>query len=407
MLAGLLALTVAWGAVGAWSAATHASAASSVVATDEPLSLDAQRIYRSLSDADATQAAAFLYGGLEPFSVRDRYLADISQAARNLEAATAAAGTRAASSRLTILAAELPVYSGLIETARADNRIGYPLGAAYLREASGLMRAKLLPAARDLYAQENAQLASAHRQATAVPYPALVVVLLAVLGLVFSQVWLARRSRRLINPGLLLGSAAGLTALVWLASAQIVAASHLISAKDLGSEPVQALATAEIAALQAHADESLTLIDRSGDDSFQQDFLALQASLGPGRGTLLTAAATAASGSPGAQPAVAAARGAHAWYASHREVRRLDDGGSYAAAVRRAIGPGASDSGELFGGLDGHLTAAISADQAFFRSAATAGRSDLAGLEVGMIALALVMAAGCSWGISRRLVEYR
>ena len=160
LLAALLAVSLLWGAVAAWTVAGHASAAGNVVAVSEPLSLDAQQIYRSLSDADATEAAAFLSGGLEPLALRARYQADIAQAANRLEAATAAAGQSAAGSLLAILSRGLPVYAGLVETARADNRLGLPLGAAYLRRASAFMRATLLPAARSLYAQENAQLAA-------------------------------------------------------------------------------------------------------------------------------------------------------------------------------------------------------------------------------------------------------
>jgi hypothetical protein len=167
------------------------------------------------------------------------------------------------------------------------------------------------------------------------------------------------------------------------------------------------MASADIAALQAHADESLTLIDRSGDDSFQQDFVSLEKRLGPGRGSLLTDAAIAAQASRGARPAAAALRVASAWFTAHRRVRALDDGGSYPAAVRLALGNGSADSAVLFGRLDIDLTGAISADQASFRSAALAGQDALAGLEAGMVALSLLMAAGCIWGISRRLAEYR
>jgi hypothetical protein len=88
-------------------------------------------------------------------------------------------------------------------------------------------------------------------------------------------------------------------------------------------------------------------------------------------------------------------------------VRALDDGGSYEAAVHLAIGTAPADSGGLFNSLDSDLTSAIAADQGYFQSSARAGQADLAGLEAGMIVLALLMAAGCGWGISRRLAEYR
>jgi hypothetical protein len=49
----------------------------------------------------------------------------------------------------------------------------------------------------------------------------------------------------------------------------------------------------------------------------------------------------------------------------------------------------------------------MAADQASFRTAAQSGQDALTGLEAGVIVLSLVMAAGCAWGISRRLAEYR
>lgn len=405
--AGLLVASLLWGVVAAWTVAQHASATGNVVTVSEPLSLDAQQIYRSLSDADATEAAAFLSGGLEPLALRARYQADIAQAARHLEAATAVAGQSAAQPRLAILSAGFPVYAGLVETARADNRLGLPLGAAYLREASGLMRARLLPAARDLYALETAQLAAADQQATGLPYAAVAAALIAALLLSGGQWWLARRTHRVINVGLLAASIAGIVSLAWLLGAFTVARTHLIAARDHGSVPVEALARADIAVLRAHADESLTLIDRGGDDSYQRDFLLLEKRLGPGRGTLLTDAAAAARGSPGGPQATAALSDAPAWFERHQAVRALDDSGNYTAAVRSALGRGQTGSGTWFVVVETDLIRAIAADQGSFRSAAQQGRDALAGLEAGMIVLSLVMAAGCVWGISRRLAEYR
>jgi hypothetical protein len=407
LLVGLLVMTAVWGVVEASTVAARASAANNIVFVSEPLTLDAQQIYRSLSDADATAATAFLSGGLEPVPLRERYLSDIAHAAGLLEAATAAAGNSSAKASLATLTAGLPVYTGLVETARADNRLGYPLGAAYLRQASAFMRATLLPAARDLYAQESGKLAAANNEATAFPYLGVVAALIVGFGLVASQVWLTRRTNRIINPGLLLGSLAALAALIWLVTCVALARGHFIAARNQGSVPVEALARADISALQAHADESLTLIDRQGDDSFQQDFLTLQKRLGPGPGTLLTAAATAANGSPGGPAAAAAVRNASQWFNVHRQVRALDDNGMYTLAVQLANGADPGDSGVLFGSLDGSLTSAIGADQFAFVNDALLARWNLKLLEAGVIVLSIVMAAGCAWGVSSRLVEYR
>jgi hypothetical protein len=70
LLALLVLLSLGWGVLAALTADQHASAAADVVAVSEPLSLDAEQIFTSLSDADATAASAFLAGGLEPAQAR-------------------------------------------------------------------------------------------------------------------------------------------------------------------------------------------------------------------------------------------------------------------------------------------------------------------------------------------------
>jgi hypothetical protein len=406
LLGGVVAACLLWGAAAAWTAAQRASGADNVVGASESLSFDAQQIYQSLTDADATEGAAFL-AGTEPLAARSRYLADIARAESYLEAATAAAGNQGLRSQLTVLSTEVPVYTGLVETARSDNLHGLPVGAAFLGEASHLMQTRLLPAADSLYAQENARLAGADRQATGLPV--LVVIVAIAVGYVLLRVqrWLARRTHRVLNSGLVAASAAGLLSLIWLLTGLTIARVQLLDARDHGSAPVEALAQADIAALRAQADESLTLINRGGDDANQADFLRAERQLGPGPGTLLTQAAAAARGSPGAGPAGAAASAAPAWFAAHRQVRALDDRGNYNAAVQLAIGSGPTSSGARFRRIQTELTAAIAADQAVFGSAAPRGQSALTGLEAGMIAAGLLMAAGCGWGLAPRLAEYR
>lgn len=409
LLVGLVALCLIWGGLAAWAVSERASGANDVVGTSEPLSLDGQQIYRALSDADATAASAFLSGGLEPLAARQRYQADIARAASHLESATAAAGHSPVARDLATLSAGLPVYTGEVETARADNRLGLPLGAAYLREASSLMRGTLLPAARNVSVQANEQLAAASGRATGLPLAVVLLVAAVVVGYVLyrAQRWLLWRTHRRLNPGLVVASVAAAVSLIWLVIALTVGRADLLQARDHGSAPVAALAQADIAALQARADESLTLIDASGDDSFQADYLAVQHRLGPGPGTLLTDAVIAARGSPGAVLAAAAATTATAWYAAHRTVRFLDDNGKHTQAVHLVTARGPGHSGTLFARLDSSLTGAISADQVVFRSNAVAGRDAFAGLEVGVIVLALIMAAGCARGLGKRLAEYR
>jgi hypothetical protein len=422
LLVMLVILSLAWGVIAALTAEQHASAAAEVVAVSEPLSLDAEQIYQSLSDADATAANAFLSGGLEPAAARQRYDADITQAAIRIEAASSLMGASAARSGLpsqldkqapavgsatgddlATLSAGLPVYTGEVETARADNRLGLPLGAAYLREASALLRGTLLPAASNIYTEQSGLLTSASAQATGLPLMVIAIVVGLVIGYVFyrSWRWLTRRTRRRVNQGLLVAAVAGAVSLVWLAGAFAVGRAELLHALQQGSAPAEAFARADVAALQAHADESLTLIDNSGDDSFQQDFVVQQKLLGPGPGTLL-AAVRAPAGSGVSVSAVAAA--AQAWYRAHAALRALDDSGHHTAAVRSAL---TGDSATRFALLAAVLSKGIAVDQALFAAQARGGREAFTGLAAGMIVASLVMAAGCAWGLNRRLAEYR
>ena len=419
LLALLILLSLAWGVLAALTADQHASAAADVVAVSEPLSLDAEQIYTSLSDADATAANAFLAGGLEPAKARQRYQADITQAAIRIEAASALVGSSAARTQLpghltkqasaagtavgddlAILSGQLPAYTDEVGTARADNRLGLPLGAAYLREASGLLRGTLLPAASDIYIRESTLLTSASAQATGLPL--IVVAAIAGLGLGYvlfrSSRWLSRHTHRLVNYGLLLAALAGLVSLVWLVAAFVVGRGDLLHAQQQGSAPAQAFARAEVAALQAHADESLTLIDNGGDDSYQKDYVAQQKILGPGPGTLL--AAVQAAGGPGSDVAAQA----RAWYKAHAALRAKDDGGSHAAAVQSALN---GDAATSFAQLSTTLSQGINDHQAVFAASARSGRDAFTGLAVGMIVASLVMVGGCAWGLSRRLAEYR
>jgi hypothetical protein len=411
LLVGLVLLGLAWGALAAFTAVQYESAASSVVATREPLSLAAQQIYSRLSDANDAATTAFLTGGIEPAATRQRYLADISAASSGIEnaAAQVGTGTGPAAQDLAVLAGDLPTYTQEMGNADADNRLALPLGAAYLREASGLMHDTLLPKAEGLYAAENASLSGTSAQATGLPLicVTLVVGLAAGYALYRASRWLRARTNRVLNVGLLAAGLALVVSLAWLAAAYLGARSDLLHAQARGSATVEAVAQVGIVAQEAHADESLTLIDNTGDDSYQTDYLKQQHALGPGPGTLLTAASTAVQGSPAAPAVAAAISDAQAWFAAHAKVRSLDDNGQHQTAVISALGTAPGDAGASFTRLSNDLASAITSDQTVFDSTARSATSTYAGIEAGVIAASLLMAAACAWGLSRRLAEYR
>jgi hypothetical protein len=382
----------------------HASAAHRVTAADESLSLDAQQIYQSLADADVTVSTAYLYGRTGPFADRQRYQRDIAVAAADLKLATAASGNSGIGASLSSLSAGLPVYTGYVEDGQIYNSLGYPAGGSFIEVASEEMHRTLLPAARSVYEQENAELTADSAQATGLPLAVITVAAgLAVCFLLYrAQRWLDLRTHRIINVGLVVTSAAAVAALIWLVVAVAGGRADLLQATQHGSGPAQTLAQADITALQARGDETLNLISRTGDANFQQDFHTAQSELG----TLLTTAATQSAASAG-RPIAAAQRAANAWFAVNQRAQALDAVYDYGAETRLEIGSGPGTAGTSFGQLETNLDAAIGADQAVFASNAAAGADAFTGLEAGIIVLALVMAAGCAWGLTRRLAEYR
>jgi hypothetical protein len=402
--AGLVAACLAWGALAALMVSQHASAAREATATSEPLSLAAQQMYQSLADADVTASTGYLYGRTPPFAYRQRYQRDIAAASADLKAVTAASGGSAIGASLSTLAADLPVYTGYVEDGQTYNSLGYPAGGSFLEVASEEMHLTLLPAARDVYAYENARLTAASAQATGLPLA--VVTLAGGLAVGFAlyraQRWLSRRTHRTLNVGLLLASTAGAVALIWMAVALLGGRADLLRATGHGSTPAETLAQADIAALQARGDETLNLISRTGDTDFQADFRTAQEQL-----STLLSSAEGQSAASAAGSVTAARREASSWFAVNQQAQKLDQAHDYGAETQLVIGQGSGSAGALFTRLEADLDAAIRADQAVFADSAAAGSGAFTGLVAGVAVLALAMAAGCAWGLSRRLAEYR
>src|SRR4029079_7496164 len=226
----------------------------------------AQRIYGALSFANTTAATAFLSGGVEPHDVRDRYDAAIGQASAGL--VTASNGVSPNDIRsltlLTDISNQLAVYTGMIATARANNRAGRPIGVAYLSESSMLMQQNIMPAAERLYASQCGAVIASESSAgpTRVVIGAAVLVLALLL---LAQVSLARRSHRWLNPGLVLASVLMAVLVVWLTVAGLVANQAATSARTHGGEPLDTAVSARILAQQARSDEILGLLKRGSD----------------------------------------------------------------------------------------------------------------------------------------------
>ena len=201
---------------------------------------------------------------------------------------------------------------------------------------------------------------------------------------------------------MLLASAAGAVALIWMAVALLGGRADLLRATGHGSTPAETLAQADIAALQARGDETLNLISRTGDTDFQADFRTAQ-----GTFSSLLSSAESQSAASAAGSVTAARHDASSWFAVNQQAQKLDKAHDYGAETQLVIGNGLGSAGTLFIRLEADLDAAVHADQAVFADSAAAGSGAFTGLVAGVAVLALAMAIGCAWGLSRRLAEYR
>jgi hypothetical protein len=382
------------------------TAATAVGAEASSVLVDAGDLYVSLAEADASASTAYLHAGLEPPALRRRYTDDLQRAGERLAALSDQGLGPDARSAIAAIDSALPVYAGYVESARVNNRQEFPLGAAYLRRASDLMRSKILPAATDLYRQSALRLDRSYR-AGSTPSHELSLVLVAAVAvgaLVVAQVLLSWRTRRRLNVGLLAGTVAvvalGLGTL-WIFDSHERA---LTRSQREGSDPLTVLSTVRIQALRSMGAENLDLIERGTDPAHQKEFDQVTNSIRSPDGSGLLATATRLAEGHGDRAGIDAIAAHYDDYiAAHRTVRQLHEAGSYDEAVRAAVdveGPAATT-------LDRALAAEIDAARGRLEAYADDAR---AGLPVLALIVVLVTAAAAGLvvaGLRPRLREYR
>ena len=294
-----------------------------VLDRSEPFAYSAQNLYAALSAADAAAATAFLSGGIETAAMRARYQQALADAASALADATAGATDADTRTAMAEISAQLSAYTGLVESARANNRQGFPIGSAYLREASSLMQTALLPGAERIYAGNLAAVDEDQRAVGSAPIVGLVLLVLVLAAIGVGSVIVYARTNRQFNMGLVVAAAAVLLAIVWIVVATRLAAGNIEHSRTEGTARFGQLAKARILAEQARTDETLQLIARGDITASEKSFDGHIDELG----TLL-----------GTGPS-AAADGVMKWTASHRKQVEAYLGGTTLPRLRRRSAP--------------------------------------------------------------------
>ncbi|MQY31048.1 hypothetical protein [Nocardia aurantia] len=375
-----------------------------VLDSTEPDANSAQHLYSALSTADAAAGTSFISGGLEPQQMRDRYNQSIGEAAVELVVQsnrTLDAGTEDPDAQLLLgIATELPVYTGLIETARANNRQGHPVGTAYFGEASNMMQSTLLPMAQQLQEHRASAIADAQYRLVRPPWGAIALPVLTVSALVGAQVFLARRTRRILNPGLLPATIVLVMLLAWIVAAGTISAATATRARDDGAVPTETLTIGHILSQQARSAETLKLLrrDAGGDEDRIFDETTSRLS------TILSEYPADA---PAREDVAAARTHLQRWLESHQRMTDALARGDFPGASSVAIGPGPDEAAAEVDDLDRALTSGIGHTRQALRSGIADAARALNLLAAGAAASTTLAAALIVIGLWPRLREYR
>ncbi|MFC1421102.1 hypothetical protein [Streptacidiphilus cavernicola] len=392
----------------------------------EPRAAAAADLHRALADLDAQHANSLVVGyasvtpadGSEPVLVDDGVLAaltaqadrrdvarDLTQLAGSAGAAGGSpGGSAAAGAAVQALIDGLGTYdsfSGTEEFSTAsqdDPVVGRPpaLALDYYGQAEGLFQQSLLPQAQALLGDADGKVAA--DRAAAAGDGRRGALLLGVLGLLalalllWWQVDLFRRHRRILNPALLAATAAVLAVALVGGLALLSAASHVDDAVHQGYTPFSTVAQAQVVAADAEAAQSRWLVDDAYRPSLQATFSGLTAEL-----RQLT---TGAAGSPGV------ARTQREYLASDGRLRELAGAGQLDQASVQLTGVTRGQVAFSYYDLGQQLDQLSASSSARFDAGVAAAGDDLTGWTVipwALLGAALLLVLA---GVRPRLAEF-
>lgn len=404
--AALIVLALTFGVVGAFGVNRRANAINEVRTASRQL-LALQDIQVRIVHADAIASSSYLRSGQEDPAQRTAYLDEIANAGDGLVAVSAAANAAdlvqlSAASRL------LGSYVGLVEQARANNRQGFPVGAAYQRQANGIITSAdrdtpdMVSSLRTVEASQRAQinhsLASAHRAGIWLH----VTGWLLLAALVAGSWWMWRTFRRVVNVPIAIALLLLFLLLLIGGIAQGRAAGNADAAVATPLAGADRAAQARAAAFEARSQEALTLINRGNGAANEvnwqlgNDIVTREMSSGLGSDDGLAGGGASA----------------YANYSqAHSEIRALDSKGDWNRAVAVSLGNQTTSAGvnlvTAFDGFD-QAVGQISTAEGTTASARLGTAVDPLDVLRNIIFLAgLIVAALAALGCGQRLKEYR
>lgn len=349
--------------------------------------ISVQEIRTAVIEADSIATTTFLVGGLESGAQRAQFEARLADAAGGL-ALLFDGQFSAQRDQLTAASSTLNEFSGLVEQARANNRQGFPVGAAYQRQASALVRTELLTSLDELEqharSDVNDNIASAHRIGWVLPLAGLAALAAMVVG----GGWLFRRTRRILNVPI---AAAVVITVAVVGFGLVTMGNSVSSADDVVTGDLHVAdrySQARVAAFEARSDEALTLINRgngaANEAGFQQAQSRVHAVLDERSPDNLNNAYDV-------------------YAAAHVKLRGLDDGGEWDSARDLLL----AESAKAFATFSDNIETDVQNRAARARVDLGEASSGLGGARWAVLIGSLAAAALVAIGYGQRLREYR
>jgi hypothetical protein len=393
-----------------------------------PSIVAAQSMKASMVDMDANAANDLLGGPDGVQSARDAYNKDRADAMSGLIRAAKNITYPEEEPLIQSMENNMSLYAGYIAQAQLYNKLGdWASASQSMQTATNLMHLQILPAADKLDAVNFDHLTTTYndrKQSGGLALAMIVFAGLLVLALlIIIQVYLARRTRRLLNVGLVGATLVALLLTGRLVSTLNAETNDLKVAKQDAFDSVHYLWQARAIAYDANGDESLYLLPGFDQHQYDGSFHAKAAQLAdrPLTDQLITSAAAGKvqfSGRlademnnitfPGELQAATQMLGTWAqYYALDARIRELEATGQHQAAVTLNTGINVGQSNWAFAQFDDALGRTLGINEQWFADYVQRGFDDLNGADVLAIVGGLVIAVLAWFGLQPRIAEYR
>ena len=313
---------------------------------------------------------------------------------------------QAVSADLETLSTSIPVYSGLIETARTNNRLGNPVGSAYLGQASSMMQDQILPAAQRLYERRSMAIADPQQTLTRPPWTVYAPLLFLLAALVLTSRYLARRTRRRFNIGIVAAIFALSVGTLWLLASGLMSVAATSDARTEGADPLRDLTAARILTQQARSAETLSLIRRGDQGGLERSFSAATSEIGNIVDDVREGTEDGDSAVTGEQLDTVTAALTE-WRRTDAAVRRYIQTGNFGLARLHTVGDGPDSSARAYTSVDTALVDAITTARNSFRDDINTAQRVLGFTGTGILLLTVFAGVAVVGGLIPRIREYR